>query len=64
MPIASPLHLSSEESVAKIQGFEVAPPATRFRMMGVASFVLRQNGPDGMQLPVLPEQMLSTEHIW
>jgi hypothetical protein len=41
--------------VPLIEGSELAPPAARFRMMGVSPAVLGEDAPEPVELAVFPE---------
>ena len=61
--VAAAGHLCDEGVMAQEEGGELALPADRLRMAGVAASLLDQHGPDGVQLAMLAEQVCTAEHF-
>jgi hypothetical protein len=58
MPVAPARHLLHQRLVPLVEGRELAPPTTRFRVMSVSVAILRENAPEPMKLAMFPEQVL------
>jgi hypothetical protein len=58
MPISPARHLLRQCLVPLVEGRELAPPTTRFRVLGVSPAILRENAPEPMELAMFPKQVL------
>ena len=54
---AAAVHLGHLGVVARVEGSQPPAPARGLRVISVAALARRQDRPDGMELPVLAEQM-------
>ena len=63
MPIAPAQHLRDLQFMPREQGLETAPPAQGLGMTGVALLALSDDGPDGMELPMLAQEMAAAEEL-
>ena len=58
VPVAPARHLLHQCLVPLVEGRELAPPTTRFRVMSVPLAILCENAPEPMKLAMFPEQVL------
>jgi len=63
VPVATALHLGDELVVPQEEGFALAAPAARLRVVGEPRLPLRQDRPERVQLTVLAEKMLAAEAL-
>jgi hypothetical protein len=61
--VASALHLLDQRLVTSIEGSQLPSPAQRFRVVGIAGLALGEDGPDRVELAVLPEQVVAAQHV-
>jgi len=61
MIITPGFHFCDQLLMPQIKGLQATSPAQSLRMPGIAFFPKRQNRPDTMKLPVLPEQVVAAQ---
>ena len=58
VPVTPACHVLHQGLVPLVEGRELAPPTTCFRVMSISPAILRENAPEPMKLAVFPEQVL------
>ena len=63
MLIPSPSHLANQRLVPPIEGSELPFPPQRLGMTGITLPALREDGPDGVELAMLAQQMVAAQRL-
>jgi hypothetical protein len=63
MPIPANGHFLNQRIMPVKQCLQLTPPAQGFRMTRITFLPVHQYRPDRVQLPMLPEQMITTEPL-
>ena len=58
VPVTPACHVLHQGLVPLVEGSELAPPTTRFRVLSVSLAILRENAPEPMKFAMFPKQVL------
>jgi hypothetical protein len=64
MLVATIAHLSNKRLMPAKERLQLPLPPQCLRMMGIALFAIRKHRPNRVQLPMLTQQVGSTESPW